>query len=146
MESLPNYLLAFGFVLLIGEVLLGFSTILLLTLGLSTIIVSAAMFMGLLESDLFSAFIATAILDAVLMALLWGPMKGLQKDKAPTKVKSDLIGNTFDLDIEVGPGQDASMKYSGVLWKIKSAERIPKGERVEIIDAEVGCLHVKRAN
>lgn len=145
MESLPNYLLAFGFVLLIAEVLLGFSTILLLTLGLSTIIVSAVMFLGFLESTLFNALIATAVIDAALMAVLWAPMKGLQKDRAPTKVKSDLIGNTFDLDAEVGPGLDTSMKYSGVQWKIKCDEKLAKGEQVEIVDAEVGCLHVARS-
>ena len=140
----PQYLLALGIALLIGEVLLGFSVIFLLTLGLSTIAVAALMHWGLFESTLINAFLAVSVVNLVVTALLWPPMKKLQRNRKPKSVSSDLVGNTFELSDDVIPGKVTNVRYSGVNWGIKSNEALSKGEIVTITAVEVGYLTVKR--
>ena len=96
--NLPHFLIGIGLLLLIIEVLMGFTTILLLTLGIAMMLVSGLMYIGILNEELLDAFIAIAIIDAILTLVLWRPLKLLQKDRAPKEVKSDWIGTQFDLE------------------------------------------------
>ncbi|MEW9798494.1 NfeD family protein [Alteromonas sp. CYL-A6] len=145
LNSLPHMILGVGLILLIIELLLGFTTIVLLTLGLSCLITSGLMYAGFLDEELLHAFLSVAILDTILMVVLWRPMKNLQTDRAPNEVKSDWIGTTFDLDEAVAPGQPGSTKFSGVTWKVKASTPIAAGETVCITKVEVGILHVEKA-
>lgn len=140
----PQYLLALGIALLIGEVLLGFSVIFLLTLGLSTIVVAALTYWGLFESTIINAFLAVSVVNVVVTTLLWAPMKKLQRSRKPKSVSSDLIGNSFELSDDVTPSKVTKVRYSGVDWGIKSSEALSKGEIVTITAVEVGYLTVKR--
>ena len=142
MENIESYLLALGLVLMILESLLGFSVILLFTLGLSLIVTSALVYMGVFEPSVLNLFIAVSVLDSILMVALWKPMKYLQRDRAPRKVKSDLVGNVVELSQDVGPAQPSSLHYSGVTWKVKSDEQLAAGTSVVIQDVEVGILIV----
>ena len=144
--NLPHFLLGIGLVLLIIEVLMGFTTILLLTLGLSMLLTSGLIYIGVLEEAVLDAFIAIAVIDAVLTLVLWRPLKLLQRDRAPKEVKSDWIGTQFDLETDVAPGMPGEAKFSGVMWTIKSASTLTKGTTVEVVKVEVGVLHVQASN
>ena len=141
--NLPHFLLGFGLLLLIIEVVMGFTTILLLTLGVSLLLTSGLMYMGVLDEAMLDALIAIAVLDAVLTFVLWRPLKLLQRDRAPKEVKSDWIGTQFDLDTDVAPGHPGTARFSGVVWTIKSSSSLPKGATVEVVKVEVGVLHVQ---
>ena len=142
-ENIESYLLALGLVLMIGELLLGFSVILLFTLGLSLLITSGLVYLDVFEPSLLNLFIAVSVLDTVLMVLLWKPMKYLQRDKSPRAVKSDLVGNVIELTHDTGPTQASTVHYSGVTWKVKCNESLPAGTKVVIEDVEVGSITVK---
>jgi membrane protein implicated in regulation of membrane protease activity len=142
-ENIESYLLALGLVLMIAELLLGFSIILLFTLGVSLLITSGLVFLDVFEPSLLNLFIAVSVLDTLLMVLLWKPMKYLQRDKAPQSVKSDLVGNVIELTQDTGPTHPSTVQYSGVTWKVKCSEPLPAGTQVVIEDVEVGSLIVK---
>ncbi|MBU2979699.1 NfeD family protein [Alteromonas sp. C1M14] len=142
-NNLPHFLIGIGLVLLIIEVLMGFTTILLLTLGISMILASGLMYVGILDEALLDAFIAVAIIDAVLTLAVWRPLKLLQRDRAPKEVKSDWIGTQFDLESDVAPGKPGTARFSGVVWTVKSTSTLDKGETVEVVKVEVGVLHVQ---
>ena len=69
-ENIESYLLALGLVLMIAELLLGFSIILLFTLGVSLLITSGLVFLDVFEPSLLNLFIAVSVLDTLLMVLL----------------------------------------------------------------------------
>ena len=134
--NLPHFLIGIGLALLILEVMMGFTTILLLTLGISMMLASGLM---------LDAFIAIAIIDSVLTFVLWRPMKLLQRDRAPKEVKSDWIGTQFELESDVAPGEPGKARFSGVVWSVKSSSILKKGATAEVVKVEVGVLHVKPA-
>ncbi|MBC6987548.1 NfeD family protein [Alteromonas sp. BZK5] len=144
MEDIESYLVAIGLLLMIAELLLGFSVILLFTLGLSLLITAALVYAGGIEPSILNLFIAVSVLDLILMVVLWKPMKYLQRDKAPLKVKNDLIGNMVELPEDVSPTRSATLHYSGIIWKVNSDESIPAGSKVIIKDVSVGTLTVGR--
>ena len=144
MENIESYLVALGLLLMIVELLLGFSIILLFTLGLSLLISAALVYVGAFEPTILNLFIAASVLDLILMVIIWLPMKYLQRDKPPFKAKSDLIGNTVELPEDVSPSRAVTLNYSGVTWKVDSNEFIPAGSKVVIEDVSVGTLTVGR--
>lgn len=143
LTNLPHFLLGLGLVLLILEVVMGFTTILLLTLGISMMLTSGLIYVGILDESLLSAFVVIAIIDAVLTLIVWRPLKMLQQDRAPKEVKSDWIGTTFDIDAAIAPGEPGAARFSGVMWAVKSTVPIRQGTTVEVTKVEVGILHVK---
>ena len=145
LTDLPHMLLGAGILLLVAEILMGFTTILLLTLGLSLMATSGLMYMGVLSPDILDAFVSTAVIDVVLTAAMWAPMRRLQATKAPKNVTSDWIGDTFELESDVAPNAPGQSKFSGVVWKIKSTHTITAGTTVTIEKVEVGLLHVTPA-
>ncbi|WDT84696.1 NfeD family protein [Alteromonas sp. 009811495] len=146
LTNLPHFLLGVGLVLLILEVVMGFTTILLLTLGISMMITSGLMYSGILDESLLSAFVVIAVVDALLTLIVWRPLKMLQRDRSPKEVKSDWIGTTFDVETDITPGTPGSARFSGVMWKVKSTTPIPQGTTVEVVKVEVGILHVQPTN
>ena len=146
LTNLPHFLLGLGLVLLILEVVMGFTTILLLTLGISMMITSGLMYSGILDESLLSAFVVIAVVDALLTLIVWRPLKMLQRDRSRKEVKSDWIGTTFDVETDITPGVPGSARFSGVMWKVKSTTPIPQGTTVEVVRVEVGILHVQPTN
>lgn len=143
LTNLPHFLLGLGLLFLILEVVMGFTTILLLTLGVSMMLTSGLMYLGILDESLLTAFVVIAVVDAVLTVIVWRPLKMLQQDRAPKEVKSDWIGTTFDIDADIAPNEQGSVRFSGVAWKVKSESTITKGTTVEVVRVEVGVLHVQ---
>ncbi|MDM7862011.1 NfeD family protein [Alteromonas sp. ASW11-36] len=143
LNNMPHFLLGIGIALLIVEILLGFTTILLFTLGISFILTSGLMYFGIIDEQMLDAFIAVAVLDTIFTALLWRPMRKLQKNVDSTPVTSDLVGMTFNLESDVAPGIDGETRYSGITWKVKSAQSLKAGTEVKVVRVEVGVLFVE---
>ncbi|GGW75797.1 NfeD family protein [Alteromonas halophila] len=142
LNSLPHLLLGIGLVLLIIELLMGFSTVLLLTLGLSFLVTSGLMFAGELDHEWLRAVYSIAVVSVLLTIVLWRPIKKLQADREPNEVKSDWIGTTFDLESDVSPGQPGTARFSGVNWQVRANAPLAKGQQVKIVKVEVGTLYV----
>lgn len=143
LNNMPHFLLGIGIALLIIEILLGFTTILLFTLGISFMLTSGLMYFDIIDEQMLDAFIAIAILDTIFTAVLWGPMRKLQKTVDATPVTSDLVGMTFNLESDVAPGNDGEAKYSGITWKVKSAHPLNAGAEVKVVRVDVGVLFVE---
>ncbi len=152
-QNLAETLFIIGLIILIVEVtVLSFSTIILFMIGAATILTSVAMYVGLIESDFLNALVIIAVLTAVLAVVLWKPFKGLQNQQEEKPVTSDLVGFTFVLAQDVGstsdsdtgsgagsePVADVTYKYSGIEWKLISAEPIRAQTKVKVIAVSVG--------
>jgi membrane protein implicated in regulation of membrane protease activity len=130
MSVSPYTLLTIGLVLLCLEVMLGFTTIILLLAGVAFLIVSVLVGVGLISGLLGVVLIAVAVSLAVVTVLAWKPMKSLQNGKQVTLVTSDLIGETFIIN-------------EGVDWSVMSNKDIKSGSEVKIMKVEVGVLQVE---
>lgn len=141
---LAETLMVTGLLLLIVEMLvLGFSTFILLFLGLSFLLTGMAMSVNLMPATTTSALWSNALVTAVLAALLWQPLKRLQhKQHTPNEVKSDFIGHRFVLSQDVDIQGDSRYVYSGIEWQLKSHTPIAKGTQVQVSKADVGVLWI----
>lgn len=142
-NNLGEVLVFLGLGLLAIEVLvLGFSTFVLFFLGLACLLIGALMFVGIIPETAVAAFGGVAVLSAGLTYLLWKPLKNMQNKVVHTRPKSDLIGHSFVLDNDVSSKQNSTHHYSGIEWKVLSAEVLTAGTEVEVVKAEVGAFTV----
>ena len=145
-DNLSQSLLVVGLALLAIEVVvLGFATFMLFFVGLAAIITSLLMYVGVLSPAVIPALACWAVLTAFTAAVLWKPLKNMQKQVEQTDVKSDLVGHIFVLECDVSPTQVGRYEYSGITWKLNSTESLTKGTRVEVTKAEVGNFYIKQA-
>ncbi len=139
-----------GLILLIIEVwLLGLSTIVLLALGVAAVITGVLALIGVVPETL-TALIATSGIGAgVLTAVLWKPLKKSQKSpRREFNIHSDLIGLEFQLDADMDATHPATVKYSGVSWKLVLAAPhrdaiLPAGSMVKVVAVDVGRFTVE---
>ena len=143
MDNFTNYILGLGLALIILEAIFGFSVIWLFTLGLSLIITAGLLVWDILEPNILNLLFVIPIIDTVLTFVLWKPMKFLQRDKVPNKVKNDLIGNIVQLKEDTGPGVNSSLEYSGVTWKVKCKGKLRAGSVAVIEGVDVGEITVR---
>jgi inner membrane protein len=144
-ESLPQWLLFAGLALLAIEALvLGFSTFILLFLGLSLILTGVATWLGVLSPTWVSVLISNALVTALLGLVLWRPLKKLQNKTEKNPVKSDFDGHRFFTPAPVVKnGEPCRYDFSGVTWHVKSDRQLESGVEVEVVRVEVGVLWVK---
>lgn len=143
-NNLAESLFIIGLILLVVEVVvLGFSTFVLLFVGVAAIATSILLYIGLVPDNVLSAFLCTGVITLIAAALLWQPLKRMQSDVSPKKAQGDLVGHQFILQESVSSTAPVTYHYSGVNWKLICAEPIEAGARVEVIDAEVGAFHIK---
>lgn len=134
-----------GIVLLIVEMMvLGFSTFILLFLGISFLLTGLIMTIGVVPETVISALWVNSILTTLIAIVLWKPLKRMQKHEGkPGEIKSDFIGQELMLESDVDLGGKTEYLYSGVSWKLKSNNPIAKGSHVRVTKAEVGVLWVE---
>lgn len=142
---LAETLMVTGLVLLSVEMLvLGFSTFILLFLGLSFILTGMAMSMDILPASMTTALWSNSLITALLALLLWRPLKQMQKSKnQPKDVASDFQAHRFVLEQDVDLQGSSTYFYSGIEWKLKSQTPISAGTQVQVSKADVGVLWVK---
>lgn len=143
LNNLPHFLLGAGLLLMILEIFLGFTTIVLLTLGISALITSALMYMGVLNEALLDGFIAIAVIDTVLTAALWRPLRNMQKESQTTPVKHDFVGLELTLETDASPSTPGTIRYSGVNWEVRASRVIEAGSRVRVTAVDVGVFTVE---
>lgn len=134
-----------GIILLIVEMLvLGFSTFILLFLGLSFFLSGLLMSIGVVPEGVISALWMNSIFTILIAAILWGPLKRMQKHEGkPGEIKSDFIGQELILKNDVDLNGKTQYSYSGVSWKLKSKTPLAKGTHVRVVRADVGVLWVE---
>ncbi len=142
-----------GLIFLIVEIwVLGLSTIVLLALGLSTIATGVLAWVGIVPTTIVGVISGSGIGAGVLTAILWGPMKRMQKGESREfNIHSDLIGLVFELETPMDANTSATVKYSGVSWKLVLGPafkdvQLNTGDSVKVIAVDVGKFTVEPAN
>lgn len=145
LQNLPEILLVTGIgALIIEAAVLGFATFVLLFLGASLVISGLLMYAGLVPETLVAAFWSNALLTTALALVLWKPLRKLQNQRAATQpLDNDFTRHEFVLEQDADIQGKTEHQYSGVRWKVKSAQPLPAGTLVEVVKAEVGVLWVK---
>lgn len=143
LNNLGQVMIFVGLGLLAIEVaVLGFSVFFLFFLGLASLVSGLLMYMGIVPETPVSALVSLAALTAASALLLWRPLKTMQEHVDHGQVQSDVIGYSFALDSDIDPATPGNHRFSGVTWKVKSAEPLSAGTEVEVIRADVGELTV----
>lgn len=142
-NNMASILIFLGLALLAIEVLvLGFAGVIFFFLGLGCLLTGLLIFAGLLPATVSGAIVGVGILTMVSAVGLWKPLKRMQNDTDNKDVKSDFLSHSFVLDSNIGPNEYGNHEYSGIEWKVKSAENLTQGTNVEVVKAEVGVLTV----
>lgn len=134
-----------GLIFLMVDVwILGLSTVVLLALGTSTIITAFFIWLGLLPASLTTVIGFSGVGAGVLTYLLWAPLKRMDHNKRKEyNIHSDFIGLTFVLSSKFDAKHPASVKYSGVNWRLVLAQSHAKnylniGDVVKVVGVDVG--------
>jgi len=142
-EHLAETFVVAGLLLLAVEILvLGFSTFVLLFVGLAALVTGVLMYSGLLAEEMFSALGCLAVLSVVLALLLWKPMKRMQGQTERKTVTSDLVGHRFYLSDALQPGKTIEYRYSGITWQVSSRQAIDANREVQVMTVDVGRFEV----
>lgn len=146
-ENLWESIAILGLVALIIEVVvLGFSTFILFFLGLSCLISALAMYLGVINESWTVALTFNAVVTLGLALLLWKPLERMQNAQSTTKIKSDFAEIEFVLDKDIDETTASSHAYSGITWQVKSHNQLKSGQRVKVVNKEVGVLWVEAAD
>ena len=142
--NMAESLIILGLVLLAIEiVVLGFSTFVLFFVGLAAVLTGGLLYIEAIPGSMLSALLSIGLITALLAVFLWKPMKSLQGKVEQKKVTSDLIGHSFVLTENVGPGHSPAHRYSGIDWKLLSTETLAPGTEVEVTGVAVGTFTIK---
>lgn len=143
-DYLTQILLIGGLLALIIEAaVFGFSLMVLFFLGLSMLLTGVVMWLGLLPETLLAALLVTALLMAVLSALLWKPLRRLQEPAVAKPFNSDFAPAPFVLEADVDSRGLSEYRYSGIVWKLRSQTPLAAGTLVAVERIEVGSLWVR---
>jgi len=144
LTHLPQTLVVLGLIFLVIEVLvLGFSTFVLLFVGVGTIITGLLMALGFLPETLVNALLATAVISSLVALVSWKPMKRMQNNVEAHQVENGMVGETFTLEEDLLLGKTVSHRYSGIDWTVKSKQALIAGTEVKIVNMQVGVLTVE---
>ena len=145
--SIQEALLIIGVLLLVIEVVFfGFATFFLLFIGLSCLFTGFLMSVAVIPENAISALSFVSVFSVIIAFGLWKQLKKLQASEENKGIEVGLVGHKFELTSALGPNKASNYKYSGVDWKVKSAEEIDAGQTVKVISLEVGVLFVTKAS
>lgn len=141
---LAQTLVVLGLIFLVVEVLvLGFSTFVLLFVGIGTIITGLLMMLGFIPETLVASLLATAVISSLVAFLSWQPLKRMQNKVELHQVDNGMVGETFTLEADLLLGSTVHHRYSGIDWKVKSKQVLIAGTEVKIVSMQVGLLTVE---
>ncbi|MDH5472341.1 MAG: NfeD family protein [Gammaproteobacteria bacterium] len=138
-----------GFVLLVIEVVTGFTLGVFLFTGLGGIATGLLMMAGVLPETWIAGVTSMGISSGVIAALLWKLLKNLQRDGIPQKDNSsDLVGHEFILPTDISRVKSGTTQYSGISWRVEidhnaGVDDIAAGQPVVVTSVEVGLFKVK---
>jgi hypothetical protein len=146
-----EFWLMVGFLMLVIEVVTGFTVGVFLFGGLGALATGVLMSFGVLPETWIAGISSAGISSGVITFVLWKPLKRLQGDQPTGKDNSsDIIGYEFVLDSDISVTMPGSKKYSGITWKVEidkdaDIDTIKAGQRVAVSSVEVGVFKVKLA-
>ena len=144
LHDISNILLIAGIaVLIIEAAILGFSTFVLLFLGISLLITGLGMKAGILDSTYITALWSNSLVTSVLAFVLWKPLRRMQSKVEVQNIDSDFAQETFVVTSDVDMRGESKHIYSGVSWKLKSHNPIASGSTVKVVKTEVGVMWVE---
>ena len=143
-DNLGIGLFSLGLLLLAIEILvLGFSTFVLFFVGGAALLTGLLIQIGLIGDTALNASLFVSFFTALLALFLWKPLKNMQQDVDRKKPSSDLIGHSFVLASDISPAQPGVYQYSGIKWRLVSAQPITSGSKVQVIAVEVGQFTIE---
>ncbi|GAC16167.1 hypothetical protein GLIP_3555 [Aliiglaciecola lipolytica E3] len=143
-NNLAESLIVIGLIMLAVEIaILGFATFILFFVGVACVVTGALIYVDIIPDTLMSATLTVGLLTAIDALLLWKPLKNIQQKVDNKPAQSDLIGHSFILGHDVSATQNPYYHYSGVQWKLISAQPIAAGSMVKVIKADVGIFYVE---
>lgn len=146
-----EFWLVIGFLMLVIEVLTGFTAGVFLFAGLGALTTGLLMAFGVLPETWIAGVACTGIGSGIIASLLWKPLRKLQGDRPVGKDNSsDLIGHEFVVNSIITTTNPGSTDYSGITWKVvidkdAGVDAIQAGQRVSVTSVEVGEFKVKPA-
>lgn len=138
-----------GFAMLAVEVVTGFVSGVFLFAGLAALTSGILMGVGVLPETWTAGVACTGISSGVITALLWKPLKKLQRDRPSKKDdSSDLIGYEFVTESDIAMNKPSSKSYSGITWRVEidyaaGVDTIGAGQRVSVSSVDVGVFKVR---
>lgn len=147
-----EFWLAFGFTMLVIEVLTGFTTGVFLFGGLGALNTGVLMSFGVLPETWIAGISCTGISSGIITMLLWKPLNKLQGDHPVKKDNSsDLVGHEFVVETDITLNKPGATNYSGLRWKVEidkeaAVDTIAAGQTVIVSSVEVGLFKVKPNN
>ena len=143
-DYMPQLLLVAGLVLLVVEAaVLGFSTFILLFIGIGCLVASGLMYADIIQHSFLTAAITVAIVAAVSAGALWQPLKRLQQKTDDKPVQQDFIGHEFVLTWDIDNVTAGKHRYAGIEWEVLSVAPLSTGTRVKVNSLEVGKFFVE---
>lgn len=143
-NNLAETLVVLGLALLAIEILvLGFSTFVLFFVGVAAVFSGFLMYLGLVPESMLNAMLSVGIFTAIVAFFAWKPLRNMQNDVETKRANGDLVGHSFRLTEDVSESVNPTYRYSGIDWKLTSAEEIKSGTEVEVTQTDVGVFHVK---
>ncbi len=136
-------LLGLGLIL-IDILILGAGTIVLTAAGVGLLVISVFLYADVIQTW-GEVLLVYPVLVAVLVFVLWKPLKNFTKSASPHKTTTDYHGLEFDLPDNLMKGSSVSYKYSGITWQLQSDTDIPAGTKVKVVDVMVGKWFVEPA-
>jgi membrane protein implicated in regulation of membrane protease activity len=147
LSNLAQSFIVLGLILLAVEVLvLGFSTFVLIFVGIGTIAAGILMALSMVPETVFNAILVTAVISTLVAIVSWKPMKRMQNKVESNQTTNDIIGYRFVLADELPLGQTVTHRYSGIDWKVRAKQPLEVGTEVQIVHMEVGILTVERVD
>ncbi|MFV2057724.1 MAG: NfeD family protein [Thiohalomonadales bacterium] len=148
-EHQSEFWLVLGFVMLIIEVVTGFTTGVFLFAGLGALTSGILMSFGILPETWIAGVSCTGISTGIITALLWKPLKKLQGNRPKQKDNSsDFVGYEFVVQSDITLLNPGTTDYSGISWKVEidkdaGVDTIEAGQRASVSSVEVGVFKVK---
>lgn len=144
-NNLPQITALLGLFFLMIEVwVLGFSTVVLLALGISTIGTALLIWMDFLPETITTAIAFSGVGAGILTSILWKPLKRVHfNERGRFNIHSDYLGLTFMLLSDLDAKRPVSVKYSGMMWKLVldpsyAHLKAPNGSNVKVVAVDVG--------
>jgi inner membrane protein len=138
-----------GLLLVIEALVMGFSTGVLLFMGIGAWLTALLLYLGF-DLSLQQQFFSFAIATTVAVLSLWKIFKNIHKtDVRQDSTSSDMIGISLSLKTEASTSSPGTIAWSGVTWQalldpsVEAGTTLPAGSAVEVTAVAVGKLTVK---
>ena len=143
---LPEFFFAVGVILLLVEIIfLGFSTFVLLFLGIGCVATSLLLYLGIIPLVVGNALLGTSLISVGSAIVFWRFLKNLTSNKNDTRIDAGFVNHEFTLSEAISRTSPGAYRYSSVDWVVvpDGDVTLEAGVRVEVVSVEVGTFFVQ---